>query len=135
MKIIKKYKKVFIRPILYRSVAWGSIALAAALCWNRFINVDNFLSMGRDAFLVVSVVFWVLGWFEYLKADGVKVPGVRIRPEKRKPKRHGYGDMIDFADEHITTFDELSAEEQNLCRLATDVILGILFLLLSLFNR
>lgn len=131
MKIIKRYNRVLLRPVLYRSVTWGTIALAAVLCWNRFVNINGFLSVQRDAFLVAGVFFWVLAWFAYLKADGVRLPMTKPKTEKRKPKRYSYGDIIDFAGEHIVTFDELDDEEQDLCRLAADFILGSLFLLLS----
>lgn len=134
MKILKRYKRTFIRPILYRSITWGSIALALALCWNRFVNVGHFLSVGRDAFLVVGAFFLMLGWFTYLKVDGVAMPKLHIGDKKKKPMRHSYGDMIDFADEHIVTFDELDDEEQDLCRLATNVILGVFFLIISFLN-
>lgn len=134
MKLLNMYRKELVRPILYRSVSRGLIALAAVLCWNRFINVNHFLSVRRDAFCAAGILFWVFGWFVYLRIDGIRLPGLYRRQEKKKPKWHTYGDIMDFTDEHIVAFDELSEKEQDLCRLAVYVILGSLFFFLSFFR-
>ena len=132
-KLFDKYTKILIRPILYRSVTWGSIALTAALVWERFVGMKSFLSVGRDVFFMIGVFFLALAWFSYLRIDGIRAPKIKTENFKRKPKRFGYGDIIDFADEHVVTFDELSDEEQDLCKLATNFLLGVLFLLTSFF--
>lgn len=130
-KILKKYTRVLIRPVLYRSITWGAAALAASLIWERFVNVYNLLSVRRDAFFVIGVFFWGLAWFSYLRVDGIRSPKLKEEAKKQKPKWHSCGDIADFADEHIVTFDELSDEEQDLCKLAANVLLGGLFVLLS----
>lgn len=132
-KLFDSYSKILIRPILYRSITWGSIALAAALVWERFVSVKSFLSVGRDIFFLIGVIFLALAWFYYLKIDGISPPKLKTDEMKKKPKRFGYGDIIDFADEHVVTFDELSDEEQDLCKLATNLLLGCIFLLTSFF--
>lgn len=132
-KLFEKYTKILVRPILYRSITWGSIALAAALVWERFVGMKSFLSVGRDVFFIIGIFFLALAWFYYLKIDGIRPPKLNTENFKRKPKRFGYGDIIDFADEHVVTFDELSDEEQDLCKLATNSLLGCIFLLTSFF--
>lgn len=134
-KLFEKYTKLLIRPILYRSVTWGSVALAVALVWERFVQVKSFLSVRRDIFFIIGVFFLALAWFSYLKIDGIRPPKLKNDSEKRKTKRFGYGDIIDFADEHVVTFDELSDEEQDLCKLATNIILGCVFLLTSFIPK
>ena len=134
-KLLEKYTKILIRPILYRSITWGSIALAAALVWERFMGMKSFLSVGRDIFFIIGVFFLALAWFYYLKIDGIRPPKLKTDEMKKKPKRLGYGDIIDFADEHVVTFDELSDEEQDLCKLATNIILGCVFLLISFIPK
>lgn len=131
--LLERYSKMLIRPILYRSVLRGSIALAAVLVWNRFANKAGFLSMRRDAFLVAGIFFLAMAWFVYLRLDNVKVPRLPKR-EKKKVFRHSYGDIIDFADEHIVSFDELDDGDQDLCRFAADLILGVLFVLASVLS-
>lgn len=133
-KILSKYTKVLIRPILYRSITWGTIALTVALLWDRFVGSKSFLSVKRDIFFIVGVVFLGLAWFYYLKVDGVRSPKLKDDQPKKKRKHWGYGDIIDFADEHVVTFDELDDEEQDLCKLATNVLLGGVYLLMSFFS-
>lgn len=132
-KLFDRCSAEMIRPAIYRSVLRGSIALAAALLWDRYVNIAGFLSMRRDAFLVVGAFFLVLAWFAYLKLDGVQMLKGREKQKKRKPLRHSYGDLVDFADEHIVSFDELDEDQQTICSLLSDLFLGILFLVLHFF--
>jgi hypothetical protein len=41
-------------------------------------------------------------------------------------------DIIDFADEKITSYDELEPKEQVACKLASSIITGVLLLIVSL---
>ncbi len=50
------------------------------------------------------------------------------RPKKKKPVR-GSSDMVDFVDEHIVSYSELSDEERTACNLASSLLAGVLFLL------
>lgn len=131
--ILSKYTKVLIRPIVYRSFTWGIFALTAALLWERFVGPKSFLSVKKDIFFIVGIFFFALAWYYYLKVDGVRPPKINIEKPKQRKKHWGYGDIIDFADEHVVTFDELDDEEQDLCKLATNAILGGVYLLMSFF--
>lgn len=129
-KIRRLYKPYMIRPILYKSVAKCLTALAVILVWNRFVHSP--LSAARDGCAVAAVAFFLMGWISYLRLDGVKLGGLPKKEGERKPGRGSRGDIIDFADEHIVSFDELGEEEQRACILAADLLSGLLFLAASL---
>lgn len=134
--MIKKIKKIFqpymIRPTVYQCVTKISIALALALLWNRFINVEGVFSMLRDAFLVAGVFFIMLAWFQYLRLDGLRMSRVSDDEKKKKKKRHISKDIVDYADEKIISFSELEDDERMVCRLTSDVVCGLLFLIPAL---
>lgn len=131
-KIIAIYKAYMIRPIVYMCVTRCAIALAAALAWKRF--VPGALRVVRDGCLTAGVIFLMMAWFAYLKLDGMTVHHLmedRKKPKKRARRRLG-GDIADYVDQHIVSFDELDAPEQAACRLAANLIGAALFLAASL---
>lgn len=129
-KIIKLLKKYMIRPIIYKSITRCSIALVAILLWDRFI--DSELLAMRDGSVVAAFILFMFGWFSYLRLDDVKMNLVSKDAKKKKTKRHWKTSMVDFADEHIVTFDELTEEEQRVCLMIADVASGGLFLMISI---
>ena len=99
------------------------------LFWDRFVNNGTF-SLIRDGCLVMGLIMMLLSWFAYLSLQGVPRPKLRIPfvdPEKRRRRYLGRADIVDFADEHIVSFDELEPEEKSACILAADFIGGLLF--------
>jgi len=126
-KICNIFQPYMIRPTLYQCATKLSVALALALLWNRFINVEGIFHVVRDAFLVAGIFFLMLAWFQYLRLDGLKVD--RTSKGDKKKKKHISKDIVDFADEKIIPFAELDDEERIVCRLLGDVICGVLFLL------
>lgn len=129
-KIIKLLKKYMIRPIIYKSITRCSIALVAILLWNRFI--DSELLAMRDGSVVAAFILFMFGWFSYLRLDDVKMNLMSKDTKKKKTKRHWKTSMVDFVDEHIVTFDELTEEEQRVCLMIADVASGGLFLMISI---
>lgn len=131
-KIIAIYQSYMVRPILYMCVTRCSIALALVLVWSRF--VPSVLSGARDGCLAAGVIFLMMAWFTYLKLDGMMVH--HLMEDKRKPKKKAKrrlrGDIADYVDEHIVSFDELDEREQPACRLAANLIGAALFLIVSL---
>lgn len=136
MKFIKRwYKDYMIRPILYKMVTKVSVGLAAALLWDRFVNVNNMFSMMEFAFLAVGLVMMAAAWFQYLKLDGMKLPEVPKKIQEmaaERKNRHKERDIVDFVDEKIISFDELEEEEQVACNLASDFLGGLIFLIPAL---
>lgn len=53
----------------------------------------------------------------------------RKKKEKKKKKQHFTKDIVDFADEKIISFSELSDEERVVCRFLGDLLCAALFLI------
>ena len=68
-----------------------------------------------------------MAWFSYLHLDGVTMHHMLEERKKKKPVRKSYTDIVDFADEHIVSFDELSGEERAVCSMSANLICGALF--------
>ncbi len=131
-KILAIYKAYMVRPILYQCVTRCAVALAAVLVWDRF--VPSSLLAVRDGCLAAAVILLMMAWFVYLKLDGMMVHHLLEdrRKKKKKSKRRVGGDIADYVDEHIVSFDELEEGEQTACRLAADLLAAALFLTASL---
>ena len=131
-KILAIYKAYMVRPILYQCVTRCAVALAAVLVWDRF--VPSSLLAVRDGCLAAAVILLMMAWFVYLKLDGMIVHHLLEdqRKKKKKSKRRVGGDIADYVDEHIVSFDELEEGEQTACRLAADLLAAALFLAASL---
>ncbi len=121
-KILAIYKAYMVRPILYQCVTRCAVALAAVLVWDRF--VPSSLLAVRDGCLAAAVILLMMAWFVYLKLDGMMVHHLLEdrRKKKKKSKRRVGGDIADYVDEHIVSFDELEEGEQTACRLAADLL-------------
>ena len=128
----KRYQRHMLRPIIYMTFTRAILGLTAALLWNEFVNIESVLPMRTFAFLFLGVFLLVMGWLSYLRLDGIKVPAFdkQLFEWKRKPKRT-YGDMSDYVSENVVSFEELEEDEKNACRLAADLLCGVVFLLLS----
>lgn len=126
------YRPYMVRPILYKSVFRSAVALALLLLWNRYVALAGRtgLSLVRDGCLTVGIIFLGLAWFSYLHLDGVK-PGLPKREKKKKKPRRGNSDIVDFADEHIVSFDELGEDERIVCSLTANLVCGMLYLVVS----
>ncbi len=128
-KILSLYQSYMIRPTIYMCVSRCAVALMVLLFWDRFVNNGTF-SLIRDGCLVMGLIMMLLSWFAYLSLQGMSRPKLRIPfvdPEKRRRRYLGRADIVDFADEHIVSFDELEPEEKSACILAADFIGGLLF--------
>ena len=55
-------------------------------------------------------------------------PLKRGKEKDRKSRQGSRGDIVDFVDEHVVSFDELEPEEQTACVLAANLLSGLLFL-------
>jgi hypothetical protein len=108
------------------------LALTAALLLGEFTKTATALPMRAYAFIFLGIFFLACGWMAYLRLDGIKLPTFdkRLFEWKRKPKRT-YGDMIDRVDESVISFDELEDDEKDFCRLAADIVCGVVFAALS----
>ena len=131
---IKKYYKPYLRqPIIVLTVVRTLIALVLALLWDRFLNADRLrsLDMATGTF---GLILLALAWFSYLGMDGVDGLSKILRffrREKRKKKgtkRSAGGDLADYVDEDVVSFDELEDEEKSVCRFAANLLSGLIML-------
>ena len=128
-KILSIYRPYMIHPIIYMCLSRCVLALFVLLFWDRFVNNGTF-SLIRDGCVVVGLIMMLLSWFAYLSLKGVARPKLKLPfldPEKRRRRYLGRADIVDFADEHIVSFDELEPDEKSACILAADLIGGLLF--------
>ena len=130
MKHVQPY---MIRPTVYKAFTRFVYSLLISLLWNRFIN-DGFYPLA-NAFLFFAVFFAVLAWISYLQLDGVRMPHLTdwmtSSLPHRKPER-AYGDMSDYIDEDVVSYDELEDEEKIVCKLLAHIACAALFALMSL---
>lgn len=132
-KILAVYQKYMIRPIVYKTVTKAVFSLTAVLLWDRYLNSRGRMVAFRDAGLVAGAFLLGLAWFSYLRLDGMSIHHLlEERPKKKKPVR-GTSDMVDFVDEHIVSYSELSDEERTACNLASSLCSGLLFLIPAVF--
>ena len=131
---MKKFRleKHMIRPFIYMTFTRFILALTAALLIEHFIN-DPLRDISAFAFVFFGIFFAVLAWIAYLRLDGIKLPKFMMkRVNLSKKPAIKYGDMIDYTDEEIVSFEDLEDEEKDVCILLADVICAALFLLISL---
>lgn len=126
----KYFNKDLLRPTIYKAFSRFIYGLLLSLLWEHFISGPYLDRM--HAFLFMGVFFAGAAWLAYLRLDGVKMPKKPdwIDSIARKAAR-GYGDMIDFVDEPVVTFEELEEDEKSFCLLAADLACCALFLILS----
>ncbi|GEM_PF-325140 len=128
------WNRDLIRPLIHRSftrLIWG---LFFSLLLAFFVEQGS----GRDLrglFLLLYGLLCLLGaWLSYLQLDGASLPRLdRLRAkyiDRKRPKRQT-GDMIDFVDEEMETYEELEDEERYLVLFLADLALFLLFLIFS----
>ena len=127
------FERYMIRPVIYQVFTRFLVSLCLALLWNRFIaprvSAAN-ASWGCEFF---AVFFAAMAWMAYLRLDGIHVPKFDrklFRRRKKSPER-AFGDMIDFVDEPIVSFEELSDDEKDLTLLISNLITMLLFIGIS----
>ena len=130
------FEKYMIRPVIYQVFTRFLTGLCIALLWNRFIAprvAAANLSWGCEFGIVF---FAAMAWFAYLRLDGVSVPKFdrKLFRRKKRPER-AFGDMIDYVDEPVVSFEELSDEEKDLTLLISNLITMALFIAAALLIR
>lgn len=131
-KVKKTFRSYMIHPLIYQVITKGAVVVVLALLWDRFVNQQGRLSMVRDGYLVLGLIFLMLAWFQYLSLDDVSVKHLFGTNQKKKAKRNGTSDIADYADEKIISFSELEDEERTIVRLLADVLTGSIFILIAL---
>ena len=81
--------------------------------------------------LLWGILCLVGAWLSYLQLDGLRLPRLdqfRTLLDRKRPKRQS-GDMIDFVDEEMQSYEALSDEERYLVLFLADLIIAIIFLI------
>ncbi|MBQ8094172.1 MAG: hypothetical protein IJ242_11430 [Clostridia bacterium] len=121
-----------IRPIIYQVFTRYLILLCFSLLWDFFLNNSTLRRPVSTAFLLCASFLVIMAWLAYLRLDGVSVPKFdrRLFRRKKTPER-AYGDLIDYTDEDIPTFDDLDDEEKDRCLFLSNLITAALFVITS----
>ena len=127
------FEKYMIRPVIYQAFTRFLVSLCLAFLWNRFVAPRVSAANASWAFAFFAVFFAAMAWLAYLRLDGVKVPKFdrRLFRRKKTPER-AFGDMIDYVDEPVVTYEELSDEEKDLTLFIANLIVTALFVAASL---
>lgn len=121
-----------IRPLIYKVFTRGVLALFAAELIHFFAPANWPLARFANLALVLAGLFFLGAAVAWLRLDGVNIPQLKLPRIKRKDPAFLTGDMADHIDDDIVKFDDLDAEEQNVCVLLTDLLLAVVCLVLSL---
>lgn len=127
----KHWKRYLLRPLLYKIFTRFLLALTAALLWDHFARMDPLISTKMYAFFFLSIYFILCAWLVHMRMDGLRIPRFRFSLRRKHEPVRTYGDMMDYTDEEIVSFDELEDNEKDFCSLLANLSCFILFLVLS----
>ena len=137
MDIKIKFKKMFTaeigRPIFYKAFYKFILALVPILIWDRFLNVNKYFGIFDTGFFIAGAVYLMLAWMNYLKIDGMKLYGTDLL--RRKDKNSGQkktGSFMDYVQQDIPDYDDLSDEEKMLTKFGANLSIGLIFIIVSL---
>lgn len=130
-KWLSVFSSVLLRPMLYQAMRRGIITVTALLLWDRFLGGGSPNGFVNYTF-AAGMIFLLLAWSKYLSMDGLTFHYMLEEKKSPKKKRHFTRDMVDFVDEHVTNFDELTEDEQKLCGFLSSLLLMVIFFLASM---
>lgn len=120
-----------IRPLIYKVFTRGVLALFAAELVHFFAPEQWPMARFSNLALILGGLFLLGSAGSWLRLDGLNIPQLKLPRMKRKDPAFLTGDMADHIDDDIVKFDDLDAEEQNVCVLLTDVLLAAVCLALA----
>lgn len=127
----KHFDRDMVRPLIYTVFTRGILALLAAQLVHYFAPPSWPLARFANASLALGLLFLLGAVLAWLRADGLKIPHLKLPRIKRKDPAFMAGDIADHIDDEITRFDDLDAEEQDACVLLADLILAAVCLVLA----
>ena len=134
-KFFHTYKKYMIRPIVYKTVTKALLVLVVSLIWKEYVNTNPELSMVDYVFPVLGIVLIAFSWFHYIALDGLELHYLNEDKQSKKESKFRLKDIIDFTEEKPESFSELDKEEEIACKLASNVITGLLYILISVIMK
>ena len=135
--MFKRFRRIWstdlIKPLIHRTftrVIWGLfIALMLAFLITRAGGRD----LRSELLLLWGLLCLIAAWLTHLQMDGAPIPQLqKLRGliDRKRPARQK-GDMIDFVDEEMQTYESLDDEERCLVLLLADLLNFLLFVLFS----
>ncbi len=124
-----QWDPILLRPMLYQLFTRAVMGTTAALLADFFVPRD----VRQLAFAAVALLCAVMAWCAWMRLDGLKLLSIdrRLFRRKKTPER-AYGDLIDFTDEPIVSFDELEDSEKDTCLVLSNGICCLGFLLTAM---
>lgn len=122
-----------IRPLIYKVFTRGVLALFAAELFRFFAPAQWPMARFSNLAIVLTALFLLSALIAWLRLDGMSIPHFKLPRIKRKDPPFLTGDMADHLDDELVMFDDLDAEEQNVCVLLSDLILAVVCLIVCLF--
>ena len=133
MEVLEILMIKMIRPIIYKVIARMLVGLTLALLWDKFFNAGKTLSMPKNAFFAMGIIYFALAWVTYLKMDGLRFHF--LNENKERKNRHRLKFMItDFSNEEPVPFDSSDENNESHINLYSNILAGVLFLLPSVFS-
>lgn len=109
------------------------LVIVLCLLWDRFLNKDQIFSPLQLPLFICGFFLLAGAWFSYLKLDGFKFHYLgEDRTVNKKKKKHKERSMVDFIDEKVVAYEELTNDEQALCNLISNLIPGLVSLIISI---
>lgn len=132
-KWLQYLRRDMLRPIIYQIFTRLIYALTIVLLWNEFANPNGIpLSWG---FIVPVLFYLLLGWFAYLRLDGIRAPKFdrRLFLRRKKADRFSSGDIADYLDHKPVSFEEMENEEKDACLILSNLSVAAIFFIASIF--
>ena len=132
-KLFSMYKDYMFRPILYKCVTRVSIVAVVMLAWERWVS-DGLFTIWQAPGLLCGVVLVAWAWVNYLRLDGITArnPLENFRDLGKRKRFHATSSIVDFADEHIVSFEELEPDERIFCSMLSNLVLGVPLVIIGL---
>lgn len=131
----KQYHRYMIRPIVTKTITRTLIGLVIVLLWDKYVNVERIgvsrLGFGLSA---VGIILMAGAWFSYLHLDGLTPIDTAkkkfgVKNKKKKTKQSMGGDIADYLDEEIVSYEELDESEKAACQMAAFLISGMILVI------
>nr|WP_300003323.1 hypothetical protein [Tissierella sp.] len=127
---LRKYSHL-LKPIIYKILSKLFLGFTFSLAWNKFINKNQIYALVGNPFFFVAAVLLAMGWFNYLKLDGISIGMGKKSGTKPEGTMHQSRKLIDIIDEDVVNY-ELEKEDEILSAIIANVLTGVLFLIISI---
>ena len=123
-----------LRPVFYSSVTKLIISLSAVLVWHRFVMANSHMAFGvvDTGFFFLAVWFILWAWLQYLALDGMRPLSIFYRDKEKSSGSRKSFFMTDFIGYEGNPFEGLEEDEATAAKLASDLLVALIFLLPSL---